>query len=175
MHVRPIAAALLTLAVLLPGPAPAQSIDDINKAEAALDAAWAQLPLTIRHATFVTAAPTGYGVYTARPDAKFKPGERIVAYAEPLGYAWKTNADGTYTFGFDVDVAIEAADGTELQKQPNFAHLAFTSHARNHEFMVTLDLDLTGAEPGNYIAAYTLRDIASSKTATISLPFSIVQ
>ena len=60
-------------------------------------------------------------------------------------------------------------------QKPDFSKLALTSHAKNHEFMVTLTLDLTGADPGDYIASYTLRDIASDKSTVINLPFSIVK
>ena len=36
-----------------------------------------------------------------------------------------------------------------------------------------LDLDLTGADPGSYVIEYTARDIASDKSAVISLPFTL--
>lgn len=170
-----LATALLTLLILNAGPVSAQSLDDIAKAESALDTVWAKTPLTVRQAFFVTEPASGFGVYSKRPDAKFKQGEQLLAYAEPVGYGWKNNADGTYAFGFDIDLAIQSADGNQIMKKPNFAHLALTSHAKNHEFMVSLTLDLTGADPGDYIAAYTLRDIASDKSTVITLPFTIVQ
>ena len=53
------------------------------------------------------------------------------------------------------------------------AVVALTSHAKNHEFMLAITLDLTGADPGKYVLEYTTRDIASDKSAVISLPFSI--
>ena len=170
-----VAAALLAVVALSVSPALARDLDAIAKAEATLDDAWAQSPLAVRQAFFVNGDPTGYGVYEARPDSKFKQGEKLVAYAEPVGYGWKANGDGTYTFGFNVDLTIKSGDGKELMQKPDFSKLALTSHAKNHEFMVTLTLDLTGADPGDYIASYTLRDIASDKSTVINLPFSIVK
>jgi len=174
LHKSLIMAALLALVALPAVPASARDLDGITKAEAALDAAWADSPLAVRQAFFVDGEPGGFGVYKVRADSKFKAGEKLVTYAEPVGYNWKANTDGTYSFGFDVDLSIKSPDGKELMSKADFAHLALTSHARNHEFMVILTLDLTGAGPGDYIAAYTLRDIASDKSTVINLPFSIV-
>ena len=171
---RLLAAMLLALFALQAAPVAAQTPDDIAKAEQALDAAWEKAPLTIREVHFVNGDPAGYGVYDARPDAKFKPGEQLVVYAEPVGYAWKANAGGSFTFGFDIDLALKAADGTELSSKANFGHLAMTSRAKNREFFLKLTLDVTGAEPGNYILEYKVRDIASDKSTVISLPFSLV-
>ncbi|MDR3475657.1 MAG: hypothetical protein P4M09_28755 [Devosia sp.] len=170
---RALLAGFAVLSLLYATPAPAQNLNDIDKAEKALDSAWAQGPLRFRQAFFVSTPPAGFGIYEARPDAPFKKGEKLIVYAEPVGYGWKDNGDGTYNLGFDVDLAVKGADGTELAKQPNFAHLSLTSHARNHEFMLVITLDLTGADPGKYVVEYTAHDIASPKSAVISLPFSV--
>ena len=166
-------AAFLALTALGATPALAQSLDDIVRAEKAVDAAWQQSPLRFRQAFFVAEPPTGFGIYKTRPDQTFKVGEKLIAYAEPVGYGWKANDDGTNTFGFDIDLSVKSPDGKELFKQANFSHLALTSHAKNHEFMLALTLDLTGADPGSYVLEYTARDIASDKSAVISLPFKL--
>ena len=166
-------AAFLLLTVFTAAPSLAQSLDDIVKAEKAVDAAWSQSPLRFRQAFFVSETPTGFGIYKQRPDAPFKVGDKLIVYAEPVGYGWKPNDDGTATFGFDVDVAVKSPDGKVLFNQANFSHLALTSHARNHEFMLALTLDLSGADPGQYVLEYTTRDIASDKSAVISLPFTL--
>jgi len=163
----------LMLGALSVGPVLAQSLDDIVKAEKAVDAAWAQSPLRFRQAFFVAEPPTGFGIYKLHSDAPFKVGEKLIVYAEPVGYGWKPNDDGTVTFGFDIDLAVKSPDGKELFKQANFSHVALVSHARNHEFMLALTLDLTGADPGSSVLEYTARDIASDKSAVISLPFTL--
>jgi hypothetical protein len=149
-------AAFLALTALGATPALAQSLDDIVKAEKAVDAAWQQSPLRFRQAFFVAEPPTGFGIYKTRPDQTFKVGEKLIAYAEPVGYGWKANDDGTNTFGFDIDLSVKTPDGKEL-------------------FKLALTLDLTGADPGSYVLEYTARDIASDKSAVISLPFTLTK
>ena len=164
---------LAFLALLQPLPLLAQSLDDLAQAQLAADAVWDKTPLDFTHAFFVSEPPAAYGMYTARPDTPFKPGEKLVVYAEPVAYGWKDKGDGTFDFGFDVDLAVKSADGAVLSEQKGFSHLALNSHAKNHEFMLTLTLDLTGADPGQYTLEYTIHDIASDKTAVIDLPFTM--
>jgi hypothetical protein len=151
----------------------AQTLQEIDKRDAAVVEAWNAAPLTIRKAIFVSEHPAGYGEYAERPNNSFKQGEKLVAYAEPAGFGWKDVGNGQYQFGFKVDFVVKSADGKVLGGQENFANLAQTSHSRNREFMVLLTLSLSDAPPGDYIVEYTLHDIASSKTATFSLPFKI--
>jgi hypothetical protein len=153
--------------------ASAQTLQEIDKRDAAVIEAWNAAPLAIRKAVFVSEHPNGYGEYTERPNNAFKQGEKLVAYAEPAGYGWKDAGDGQYQFGFKVDFVVKSPDGKVLGGQENFANLVQTSHARNREFMVVLTLSLSDAPPGEYVVEYTLHDIASSKTATFSLPFKI--
>ena len=166
------AGTIALVALLQAAPVMAQSLADITKAQQAVDDAWTKSPLQFQQAFFVSAEPTGYGIYQKRDDEPFKTGEKLVVYAEPVGYGWKDNGDGTFTFGFDIDLTLKSADGKVLNSQSNFSHVALTSHARNHEFMLEITLDLTGADPGSYVLEYTTHDIASSKTADISLPFT---
>ena len=166
-------AIVAALALLSPMPAWAQSLDDIVKAEKVVDEAWAQSPLRYRQYFFVAQAPTGFGMYDKRTDNVFKPGEKLIVYAEPAGYGWKDNGDGTFTFGFNIDLAVKSKDGEVLTSKQDFSDVALTSHAKNHEFMLALTLDLSGADPGDYILEYTTRDIASDKSAVLSLPFTI--
>jgi hypothetical protein len=161
--------------MVLTGGSAAQSLDAIEAAEEAVIEAWEQTPLTYRTAVFVASDPAGYGVYNERADGNFAQGEPIVIYAEPVGYAWQENDDGTYSFGFDVDLLLKTAGGAIVGGQENFQHLELTSRARNREFMLTLTLTVDGAPPGDYVVEYTTRDIASDKSGVISLPFSIVE
>jgi hypothetical protein len=164
---------LAVLALLQASPVFAQSLDDIVKAEKSVDDAWTQSPLRYRQYFFVDAVPTGFGMYEKRAESTFKQGEKLIVYAEPAGYGWKDDGDGTYSFGFDIDLAVKSKAGDVLTSQKNFSHVALTSHAKNHEFMLAITLDLSGADPGDYVLEYTTRDIASDKSAVITLPFSI--
>lgn len=160
-------------ALLVAGAASAQSLADIDQADAAVVSAWEKTPLTFRRAIFVTEA-MGFGVYKERADAIFKGGEPLLVYAEPVGYAWKDNGDGTFSFGFNVDLLIKTSTGEIVGGQENFQKLDLTSRARNREFMLTLTLELKGAPPGDYIVEYRTHDAFSAESASIALPFSVV-
>lgn len=150
----------------------AQSGGKLAEAEAAYEAAWLESPLTFAKAVLVSRA-NGFGIYEERKDAVFKGEEPIVVYAEPVGYAWKDNGDGTFSFGFNVDLLVKTPDGKIVAGQENFQKLELRSRARNKEFMLTLTLTLTGAPPGDYVIEYTTRDIASSKSGKISVPVTV--
>jgi hypothetical protein len=159
------------LAMLAPVSAPAQDLAALDQAEAALVAAWNATPLAFRHALFVNEAK-GFGIYVERPNV-FKPGEPLLAYAEPVGYAWKDNGDGTYSFGFDIDLFVKNSAGEVVGSQEKFQQLKLSSHSRNREFMVTLTLTFDGAPAGDYVVEYRAHDLNSDKVGTISLPFTI--
>lgn len=166
-------AAIALLIAFASHPVAAQSLEEITKAEEGVIAAWEATPLSFRKAIFVDEA-VGFGIYKAR-GAEFKPGEPVVVYAEPVGYGWQVNADSTYTFGFDADLVLKTPDGEVVATQENFAQVALTSAERNREFMLTLSLELTDAPAGDYVIEYVTRDIASEKSATLALPFTITE
>lgn len=166
-------ALLLLVFSCLVATAHAQSLQEIDKRDAAVIEAWNATPLTVRKAVFVSEHPSGYGEYVERKNNIFKQGEKLVVYAEPIGYGWKDAGGGQYQLGFKVDFVVKGADGKVLGGQENFADMTQTSHMRNREFMVVLTLSLSDAPPGDYVVEYKLHDIASDKTATFSLPFKI--
>ncbi len=151
----------------------AQSLAELERAEAALETVWAATPLQTRTAVLVAAPPQGFGIYEPHPTSTFAPVEPIVAYAEPVGFGYREAGPGLWQFGFDVDLLVKTADGQILGGQEGFEQLAMTSRTRNREFMLTLTLDLSGAAPGNYVVEYTLHDLASGKVGRFSLPFAI--
>lgn len=166
--------AIAIVITAIAGGALAQDLDKLSQAEAAVERAWGELPITFRKAVLVDSA-FGFGVYEERQDAKFKGDDPIIVYAEPVGYEWQDNGDGTYSFGFDVDLLIKTPDGQIVTGQENFQKLELRSRAKNKEFMATLTLTLTGAPAGEYIVEYNMRDIASSKSGKISVPIEVVQ
>ena len=149
--------------------------DALTTAEAALEAAWAATPFSVRQAFFVVGQPDGFGLYVKHPDAAFKPGETLIVYAEPIGFAYKDAKDGTSSFGFDIDVTIKTAAGKVGLQQKSWQKIGLVSHAHNHEFNLALTLDVTGADPGDYVLDYTLHDQNSGKVTDITLPFTIAK
>jgi hypothetical protein len=167
---------LALLLVLAPATdAYAQSLDEIDRLQAALIAAWEKTPLTVRHAMFVAEKPQGFGMYQQRASNVFKSGEPLITYAEPVGYGWKDVGGGKFEFGFAVDFAIKSPDGTVLTTKQDFANMVLQRRTRNLEFMVALTLTLTDAPAGDYIVEYKLRDVAGTKSTSFELPFTITQ
>jgi hypothetical protein len=170
----PMRLILLILALLLsPGVAGAQSLEEIDKRQAALIEAWQKTPLTIRKALFVKDQPRGYGIYEEHPSKEFKPGEKVIVYAEPVGHGWKDLGNGLFQLGFVVDFVIKSKDGELLAGKDNFMRIAAETHTRNLEFMVVLTLNMSSAPAGDYVIEYKLHDIASDKTASFRMPFKI--
>lgn len=165
----------LLAATLFCGVAQAQTLGEIDKREAAVVEAWNATPLTVRRAIFAGGHPNGFGQYVERANNVFKSGEKLVTYAEPVGYGWKDIGGGLYQFGFKVDFLVKTANGKVIGGQEDFADIALKSHARNREFDVLLNLNLSDIEPGDYVIEYKLRDIASSKSVSFSQPFKIVE
>jgi hypothetical protein len=166
-------AVLLLLVGAVPGRA--QTLEEIDRRDAAVLDAWKAAPLTIRKAVFVSEHPQGYGEYVERGDNVFKPGEKLVTYAEPVGYGWKDVGNGEYEFGFKADFLVKSSDGKVLGGQEDFADLTQKSRARNREFMVILTLSLSDAPPGEYLLEYKLRDVTGDKSTTFKMPFKIAQ
>jgi hypothetical protein len=150
----------------------AQADGKLAEAEAAYEAAWLELPISFRKVVLVNQV-NGFGIYEQRKDSVFKGDEPIVVYAEPVGYVWKDNGDGSFSFGFDVDLLVKTPEGQIVAGQENFQKLEMKSQAKNKEFMLTLTLTLTGAPPGDYVIEYVTRDIASSKSGKLSVPITV--
>lgn len=152
--------------------APVPTLQDLDSLDHAVNEAWSAMPLTQRHAMFVANRPTIYGGYEERPSTVFAPGEKLVTYVEPVGYAW-TPTEGGYRFGITMDFAVKAPDGTILAGKEAFQAFTFTSRFKNREVFINVTLSVDGLKPGDYVLTYTLRDNGSAKTSRFSQPFTI--
>lgn len=153
----------------------AHADDALVSAQQAYDAAWDAAPLAIPTATLIESRAAGFGIYTPRATHVYKPGEPVMIYSEPVGFGYKDAGEGKYTFGFTLDLAIAQADGTEAFRQDGWQHVELTSRTKNHEFMLTIDLDFGATPPpaGDYVLNFTIHDMNSTETAPISLPITI--
>jgi hypothetical protein len=151
-----------------------QSLDEINKRDAAVREAWEKTAFSIRNAFFVTEAPQAFGAYTPRLSTPFKAGEQMIVYAEPIAYGWKSIEGGQYEFGFTVDLIVKTPDGKSILEKDNFGQMMFKSRAQNRELFLKLTVNLTGADPGNYVLDFRVHDAeAEKKTAMIELPITL--
>lgn len=134
----------------------------------------AGLPFAVGTATFVAGDPSGFGMFEPRPDNVFKPGEKIVAYIEPVGLTWKpARVLKKMETRFTVDFDLLDGSGTVLGSQKAFGNFTFTGISKNAEIFATLTLDVSEAPVGSYVLRYHLNDTNSGKTASVDLPFSI--
>lgn len=131
------------------------------------------LPFSVGKAVFVTEKPKAYGAYAAKPDAVFKPGEPLITYVELIGLNWKPMGDGLEKSSFSVDFEISEAGGKVLASQKKFGEFTFTGLERNQEMFTHLTLDITGAEPGDYVLKYTINDNVSSHFAAFEQNFTV--
>lgn len=158
--------------VSLAAPTHADVPPELARAEAAVVESWLKAPLGVRRAVFVSRSPEVFGIYEPRASNRFRAGETLLVYAEPVGYGWKPVGGNRVEFGFSVDFVVKGRDGVILGGREDFARLVLQSYNRNREFMLSLSVDVTGAPPGDYVLSFRLRDIASAKTATFELPFT---
>jgi hypothetical protein len=134
----------------------------------------ANLPFQIGTATFVSGEPSGFGMFDPRGNGVFKPGEKIVAYIEPVGLTWKPAAVAKkMETRFTVDFDLLDAGGTVLGSQKAFGDFGFTGFTKNEEIFATLTLDVSQAPVGNYVLRYHFNDTNGGKSASVDLPFSI--
>ena len=147
------------------------AVQIVDNARTALAAISQQIPLSIGLSVFITAKSDGYGMYTEKQTAMFKPRERLRFYIEPQGYRFITD-DKTVRFGLSLDVAILTSEGQSLYRKDDFISNDFISHRTMTEMSLTGELDLSGLEQGGYILELTLHDkFLPSARAVSRLPF----
>jgi hypothetical protein len=146
---------------------------EIDKLIASVADLWAAAPLQVRRALFVQERATSFGDFATRESARFKLGEKLFVYVEPVGYVWRAESE-FFHFGVAIDFLVKSPAGQILGGQDNFGRFTLRSRARVMEFMLNLTLTLDGAPAGDYVVQFTLRDLHSDKSAKFELPFAIV-
>ncbi|QDZ01695.1 hypothetical protein FQ775_15690 [Nitratireductor mangrovi] len=149
-----------------------QPIAAIETLDSAVAKIWDTMPLTVRRAVLVESV-SGYGIYAPRDKPAFGPGEAIVIYVEPIGFAYGKDSLGAGQIAFDIDLAIEDEAGTQVLQRENFVSVETPVRYRNREFHLTVNLNLSGAPTGKYVGRFLLKDRHSDKTAEFDVPFEI--
>jgi hypothetical protein len=185
--VRPalVVAAFLSAAPALAGPIGDNAGDaetrigagDGSGAVTAFDAATAAffdaVPLTFRVATFADNVE-GFGKYTPH-DGSYHAGQTATIYLEPVGYGFTRDGDG-FRVGYGTALEIRTPGGLILGKTDDFGTLTWTGRARSYEVQAAVSVTLpTMLKPGDYELLLTLKDEASAKSATATLPFTIAE
>ena len=143
----------------------------IGALDKAVDAFWAASPLQFRTALFADSV-VAFGKYEKRQDSSFRSGDTVLIYLEPVGYGF-VDEGGLMKIALVADIEIKTPGGLLLGKAENFGALEWKGRAKSREVHAQIGLDLPALKPGNYEILVTLRDQATGKSATATLPFSI--
>lgn len=153
--------------------------DDVAALAAARDVlgkTWeATTGLAIGETALLVEPASGYGIYNPRPDEKFKLGEPVLIYAEPMGFGYGSPGQGLYSIGFFVDLKVMTEMGEILADLQNLTELDLVSRYPNREFQANLTYNLEGIAPGRYILQTTLRDKNSAKIGTFENTVEFVE
>ena len=150
---------------------------------------WNQTEFNATFSTFVEPfSAAGYGVYEERNNI-FAPGETIVLYVEPVGFAHEqiidergnsNNNTTLYLMNMTADYEIAAANGTELELQliEDVQDLRnITSHRPNTEMFLTLTLtpEIQPLPIGTYVITYYLTDEISGESFQLEKDITIAE
>jgi hypothetical protein len=141
--------------------------------DAAADAFFDAAPLTFRVATFADNV-AGFGKYASHAGA-FHAGDTATVYLEPVGYGFTRDGDD-FRVGYGTALEIRTPGGLILGKTDDFGTLSWSGRAKSHEVQAVVSITLpTVLKPGDYELLLTLKDAASAKSATATLPFTIAE
>lgn len=149
---------------------------------------WNQTEFNATFSTFVEPfSAAGYGVYEERSNI-FAPGETIVLYVEPVGFAHKQVIDERgsnnntllYLMNMTSDYKIAAANGTELELQlieDEQGLRNITSHRPNTEMYLTLTLtpEVQPLLVGSYVITYSVTDEISGESFELEKDITVAE
>ncbi|WP_414831950.1 hypothetical protein [Afifella sp. YEN Y35] len=113
----------------------------------ASDIVWREGPLAFRKALAVSSAE-GFGDYVPRPDDRYRPGETMRVYAEPVAFSYVPQ-DGAYLVAMDVDLTISNLTGQVIAEGSKVFSVKTTVTAPKREFNVVLSCPVPALQAGN--------------------------
>ena len=150
---------------------------------------WNQTEFNASFSTFIEPfSAAGYGVYEERSNI-FAPGETIVLYVEPVGFAHKqiideergsNNSTMLYLINMTSDYKIAATNGTEIELQlieDKQGLRNITSHRPNTEMYLTLTLtpEVQPLPIGSYVITYSVTDEISGESFELEKDITVAQ
>lgn len=142
-----------------------KAIEALDALDAAMDKLCDASPLAFRKVVVVDSSE-GFGVYSERINKIFKPDEKLLVYVEPVCLGEGANG----ALGFKADLAIENMTGQILGEAKDVFSI---STSKRRDLSTTLSFGVPYLRPGEYKAAFTVRDQNSDKTGTFEVPFTI--
>lgn len=127
---------------------------------------------------FVTAEPSGFGIYEEKNSTSYSPGESIILYIEPVGFEYNntTAEDGTPLFSIDFGASflITSSNGTILGGQENVPIGNIISHNQNKEVFIPFTVTQSVPFPaGDYTIIYKITDKNSGKSFDLNKNITI--
>jgi hypothetical protein len=150
---------------------------------------WNQTEFNASFSTFIEPfSAAGYGVYEERSNI-FAPGETIVLYVEPVGFAHKqiideergsNNSTILYLMNMTSDYKITSTNGTEIELQvieDKQGLRNITSHRPNTEMYLTLTLtpEVQPLPIGSYVITYSVTDEISGESFELEKDITVAQ
>ena len=145
---------------------------------------WNQTEFNATFSTFVEPfSAAGYGVYEEQSNV-FAPGETIVLYVEPVGFAHRQiideeggNNNTLYFMNMTADYEIAAANGTNLQLIEDVQAGSITSHRPNTEMPLTLTItpEVQPLPIGDYIITYSVTDEVSGESFELEKEITVAE
>jgi hypothetical protein len=181
-----------------PSSGTAATEDGVNSQLAELETArqqylsvWNNTAFNSRFDVFIAeGSHLGYGLYREHVPANvFRPGETIVLYMEPVGFAHEPIIDTStvdvnnseasdsrtlYLINMTADYIISDSSGTVLATIEDLPAASLFSHAQNTEFSLTLTLSQEEPFPaGDYIITYVVHDDVTGQSFQIDRGITI--
>ena len=185
---------LICLVLLLGLAAPAAGADDFDQAlgaarqglkqrdaaatlgglRQAMAAAWGRLPFTAINVNLLAAPLTSFGQYIPRVDNVYRPGEPLILYLEPVGFALRHDAEkGTWYFSISADFNLIDAWGHVVSGRRDFGRFEGETRHFPDRFPLSFTYSLSGLPPGEFRLETTLRDQLKKQSHTVVTPIKI--
>ena len=132
---------------------------------------WASSPLAFRSVVVVNGAE-GFGDFKPRDGNRFKAGETLMVYVEPVGFTY-VRENSRYAFALAADLSIESDAGQVIAEGADLFLIDDSSRVQIHEFYMLLSVKIPDIKAGGYKAVYQVKDMNSGKTGSFSVPFTI--
>lgn len=124
----------------------------------------------------LTRAPaTGFGAYEPRPDNRFAPGAPVHVYVELNGVGVIEHPEGIREMRFEVDFALNDAQGAALTDTIPMGKVQLQSRSRAADVFLELTYNLTGVPPGDYLLWTRITDTPSGQQVEFDKSITIAR
>ena len=95
-----------------------------------------------------------------------------VRRADDVGYGFSRNG-GNFHIILTTGIEIRTLGELILAKSLDFGRFEWSGKVKNRSFAGQVNIDLPTLKPGDYEIVLTLSDLASKKTANVTIPLTI--